>query len=278
MKSFLMVLFFLGTYAAADAQDKIFMTSGKIIECKIIEVGTEEIKYKVSTEADATVFAVKKIDVLRIEFANGKVEKFRDQLNDPELYKDNKKIAWKLDFIAPVWGSTIFGYERSIRPGLSIEANVGIIGLGYDEYAVKPRGGLIMFGPKFLASPDFLSGSQSYYHVLKGVYLQPQLIVGVYESIINYYTPNSRVTGRETTSYANLMFNFGRQIVYDNAYLVDVYAGIGYGFSTTTTKHRPASIAKSEFIPFTPYYGSINPDLLMPVAVSIGIKLGFLTH
>lgn len=280
MKSFILLLVFIGTAALANAQDKIYMTNGKIIECKVTEVGTEEIKYTVSTEANAAVFAVKKIDVLRIEFANGQVEKFKEELEDSDLYIDNKKNAWKFDFMAPVYGSSIFGYERSIRPGFSLEANFGIIGLGYDMYSIQPRGALLKFGPRFMQRPDFRSRSVRYYHILKGGYIQPQVILGAYESSVNYYDGGvyNPISGRETTTYINLMISSGRQFVFNNSFLVDIYGGIGYTFTSTTTKHRPSIGYISEHHNYTPMFGSTNLGLNLPLAVTTGIKIGFLTR
>lgn len=287
MKPLLTLLLFVGSFALASAQDKIYLTSGKIIECKVTEVGNEEIKYKVSTEADAAVFAVKKIDVIRIEFANGHVEKFKEELDDPDLYKDNKKNAWKIDFATPLFGTSVFGYERSIRPGFSLEANIGIIGMGNDLHGIKSRGALVKFGPKFMKTPDFRTGSLRYYHVLKGAYIQPQIMLGAYTSDVYYYEYTSGWPGsyydykaRETTTYGNIMINFGKQTVFANAFLIDVYAGVGYGFANTTKNHAPANYRQGyEYSNYSVTYGSYNLEweLDLPISVTAGIKLGFLT-
>ncbi|HCS19057.1 MAG TPA: hypothetical protein DIW47_00585 [Bacteroidetes bacterium] len=284
MKTLFTLLFVLGSFALANAQDKIFLSSGKIIECKVTEVGTEEIKYKVSTEVDAAVYTIKKIDVIRIEFANGHVEKFKEELSDPDIYLNNKKNAWKFDFMSPVWGSSIFGYERSIRPALSMEVNMGIIGMGYDMYNVKPRGALVKVGPKFMLTPDFRSRSMRFSHLFKGLYIQPQLIAGVYGADVNYfeYTSTGFVgvhKARETTSYGNVMLNFGQQAVFTGSFLIDVYAGVGYSYTNTTTKNKPANTGSNEFYNgYTPTFGVLNPDFYHPISFTAGIKFGFLTR
>lgn len=285
MKSIFTLLFVIGTLTVASAQDKIYMTSGKIIECKVVEVGTEEIKYKVGTEADAATFSVKKIDVIKIEFANGHVEKFKEELDDPDLYTDNKKTAWKFDFIAPLTGISIFGYERSIRPGFSLEGNIGIIGMGIDPLDVKPRGALVKFGPKFMKTPDFRTGSLRYYHVLKGAYIQPQVILGAFSSNVRYRTwdpnnpwgPSQDVNTRETTTYGSVMINFGKQSVFANVFLIDLYAGIGYGFRSTTTKNKPDNNTTTEEFNLERTYGVLVSRREIPVAFTAGLKLGFLT-
>ena len=286
MKTVFTLLFVLGAFALANAQDKIYMTSGKIIECKVTEVGTEEIKYKVGTEADAATFAVKKIDVIKIEFANGHVEKFKEELEDPDLYTDNKKTAWKFDFVSPLTGLSIFGYERSIRPGFSLEGNFGIIGAGIDQEDANPFGALVKFGPKFMKTPDFRTGSLRYYHVLKGAYIQPQVILGAFSSDITYNTytqdpnnpwnwiPNS-TTVRENTTYGSVMINFGKQSVFANAFLIDLYAGIGYGFKNLSNKNNLPNAQTERYMHRT--YGVLTGGDDLPIAFSAGVKLGFLT-
>lgn len=283
MKTLFTLLFFISTVAFASAQDKIFMTSGKIIECKVTEVGTEEVKYKVGMEADAAIFTVKRIDVIKIEFANGHVEKFKEELDDPELYTDNKKTAWKVDFFSPIVGSSIFGYERSIRPGFSLEANVGIIGMGQDPEGSRPRGALIKFGPKFMKTPDFRTGSLRYYHVLKGAYIQPQLVLGAFNSTVTYYSwdQNTYIVNefkaRETTTYGAVLINFGKQSVFANAFLIDIYAGVGYGFSNTSTKNKPLNLPNEYSGYYARTYGVLATDFDLPIAITLGMKLGFLT-
>lgn len=283
MKTLFSVILVLCSFAYASAQDKIYMTSGKIIECKVTEVGTEEVKYKVSTEADAAVYAVKKIDVLKIEFADGRVEKFQDELEDPDLYANNNKNAWKMDFMSPLFGSSIFSYERSIKPGFSIEGGIGFIGAGLDPENSNPRGALLKFGPRFMKTPDFRQGSLRYYHVLKGAYIQPLLTFGAFGSDQFYstYDPNTMIgdsyTTRETTTYGSLMIVLGKQSVYSNVFLFDIYAGFGWGFNNTSTNNMPPNARVEYFNNYTRTYGSLIGSGDMPLAGTLGIKIGFLT-
>ncbi|MBI1221819.1 MAG: hypothetical protein GC180_04365 [Bacteroidetes bacterium] len=289
MRNFLLLMLLIFTGAFASAQDKIYMTSGKIIDCKVTEVGTEEIKYKISPEADAAVFTVKKIDVIKIEFANGHVERFVDELDDPNLYKDNRKNAWKVDFLSPIYGSTIFSYERSMRPGFSLEGSLGLIGLGRTQnlFGTNPRpaGAFIKVGPRFMKTPNFRSGSLRYYHVLKGAYIQPQAIFGTFNSNVQYtnFDPNTNnatsVSGRENTTYGALMITVGSQSVYSNIFLVDFYVGFGWGFNNTTTQHKPSNYIQEFSLPNTRTYGAWIPNgsYSIPWAGTAGIKIGILT-
>jgi len=257
------------------------MTSGKIIECKVTEVGTEEIKYKVSKEIDAAVYAVKKIDVKKIEFADGRIENFQDDLENPDLYGDNNKNAWKIDFISPLLGSTIFSYERSIKPGFSIEGSLGIIGLGMSPNNSKSRGAFVKFGPRFMRTPDFRKGSLRYYHVLKGAYVQPQVLFGAFNSDVSYgiigINGPSQVNSHTTTTYGSLMVVFGKQSVFSNVFLLDFYSGIGWGFTSTSKQNIPQNSFNFESNPNRNAYGAAIGGSNFPLAATVGLKLGFLT-
>ena len=70
--TFLFYLFFF--VAAATAQDKIVKPNGEIIKCKIIEVGTSEIKYIPSDNLTGPSYSIAREKVAKIEFDGGKKE------------------------------------------------------------------------------------------------------------------------------------------------------------------------------------------------------------
>lgn len=285
MKQFLLLFVLLSFGLAANAQDKIFTRSGETIECKVVEVGIEEVKYKLSTDEDAAIISIKKIDVLRIEFANGKVEEYRDELEDPNLYTDNNKTAWKMDFLSPVMGHLGLYYERSMKPGFSLEGGLGLIGVGYKNVLddSNPWGAYVRFGPRFMKTPDYRKSSLRYYHVLKGAYLQPQVVFGAFSSDISYSTFNTGtwvtgyVTSRQTTTYGSFLLTVGKQSVFSNRFLVDFYLGVGYGFRNTTRNNIPDNADEIYFSSrtFGALVGGQNGGL--PLSATAGIKLGFLT-
>jgi hypothetical protein len=58
-------------FSALHAQDVLVRKNGSTIEGKVIEVGIDKVLYKISQEANAANFAVRKNELLRIEFGNG---------------------------------------------------------------------------------------------------------------------------------------------------------------------------------------------------------------
>lgn len=280
MKALFSLVLLLCSFVYTAAQDKIYMTSGKIIECKVVEVGTEEIKYKLNTEADASLYAVKKLDVFKIEFSDGHVELIQEDLSNPELYKNDRKNAWKIDFLSPLFGSSVISHERSIRPGFSLEGGIGIIGLGINRDNLRPAGAFLRFGPRFFHAPDHQRFSTRYYHILKGAYIQPQFQVGAFGSDA-FYTINgivgpSRFKTRSTTSYGSLMIAAGRQVVFSNVFLLDIYSAIGWGYTMTTTNNIPSNAYDVEADPAVTSFGVTLGEDDIPFAFTFGIRVGFL--
>lgn len=58
-------------FTAVHAQDVLVRKNGSTIEGKVVEVGIDKVLYKISQEANAANFVVRKNELLRIEFGNG---------------------------------------------------------------------------------------------------------------------------------------------------------------------------------------------------------------
>ena len=243
-----------------QAQDRILQRDGEIIECKVLEVGSEVIKYSLAEYNFQVQFSIKKAVVDKILFENGQelvidhVEIAREsaETNSADLFLIQKRNAVKLNFLSPMFGSTILSYERAIKPGQSFEGSVGIIGLGFDN-PDKALGFGLKAGYKFIRSPDFYLKGMRYAHILKGGYVKPEIAIASYEL---------RNEGRHVTKGA-ILLNLGKQWVYSDIFLVDLYVGMGYGFSNAR-----------EFDDF-PYFIAIGSNDV-PFAFSFGLRIGFL--
>ncbi len=124
-------LFFLTI--SAQAQDKIQRKNGKIIIAKVIEIGTTDVKYKMPEEIDGPIYVLEKDRINKIEFENGKVEKFTPDLKDPEAYEGQRKKAIKVDFLGPLIGYSQISFEKSTGIGKGYEVTLGIIGAGKNQ-------------------------------------------------------------------------------------------------------------------------------------------------
>lgn len=247
-----------------SAQDIIIKKDNDTIRCKIKEIGLDDIKYTLPEYSQDVTFAVDKDNVSKIIFENGKEMSFQKEINNPDNYKDNKKNALKINFLSPLYGSTSFSYERSLRPRRSVEGTLGIIGLGTDPNNENPAGAYVKFGYKLIKDPDFYLRGMRYAHILKGAYFKPEIGFAVFardDYNWNYYSGQSPTNTRETVISGVLQIVLGKQWIVDNAFLIDFYTGLGYGISTSdnTTFHYAYSIANN-----------------VPLSFSGGLKIGFL--
>ena len=246
------------------AQDIIIKKDSLTIKCKIKEIGIDDIKYILPEYSSDVSFAIAKDNVAKVIFENGKEMSFQTEMKNPENYSDNKKNALKINFLSPLYGSTSFSYEKSLKPGRSIEGTLGFIGLGIDQWDENPGGAFAKFGYKFIKDPDFYLRGMRYAHVLKGAYFKPELGVAVFGRDGWDYDNYSQYGGksRETVTSVVLQIIMGKQWVVDNAFLIDFYAGIGYGVSTTDETSY--------------YYGFSIANSSLPISFSSGLKIGLL--
>ncbi len=271
----------------ATAQDIIHRKNGKTIEAKIIEVSEAEVKYKLFTQPDGVTFVMDAGLIKKIVLANGAVHKFEEggSIDNKEYYEGQKKNAYKVNFLGIIFGYTTLGYERSLKPGASFDARLTFIGLGSTSTASysssnssfnpKLLGIGLTGGYKFINKPDYYSSRQRYSHILKGSYIRPEITLATYSEdrqTYSYTPPNNYqpTIKRINTTYGCLMLTFGKQWVFENAFLVDVYSGIGVGAQTIKNTN-----SYNEFGVSGRNYGghAIAPNGL---AFNIGLNIGIL--
>ncbi len=267
------IIFTISAFSTLSAQDKIFPKTDEVILCKIKEIGLEEIKYLLAEYSDDVLFAIAKDDIEKIVFENGKEMTFENSLVNPANYLNNRKNALKVEFLSPLTGNTTFGYERSLKPGHSIEGEIGIIGLGIDPAYENPGGVFFRFGYKFIKSPDFYLRGMRYAHLLKGSYIKPMITLGFFSREQDYYYESWDDYGyyggyygsseKESNVSGAIQLILGKQWVVDNVFLIDFYAGLGYGFSNNYNGSNY-------------YYSHLIMDQEFPLSVSAGLRMGFL--
>lgn len=262
----ILTIFFLAFLSFSGiAQDKIIKKSGAVIECKVTEIATDEVKYYY-TENPKLVFGIDKVLVEKIEFSTGEVIVMESNtFRNPEYYIDQHKHALKINFISPLMGSTELVYEQSVKPGKSWETALGIIGLGFDPQENNPRGVFGKFAYKFIKDPDFYMQRMHYAHILKGGYIAPEIALRYmgFDSYDYYYNNNTYFeTSKRKENFAlAVMLKFGKQWVFDDSFLVDIFGGIGYGFGGDDYE--------------TLNYGFTVGNDEVPVAFTGGIRIGW---
>ena len=271
MKKFFFLVLFVNILSfRGSAQDRIVKTTKDTIDCQIKEVGDDEIKYTQKDFRGDLIFGIDKNKVSKILFSDGKELTFKDSMYDPAQYEKQRKNALKVGFLSPLFGATSFTYEHSLRPGNSIEATLGIIGLGTDITDYSSGGVYLKFGYKFIKSPDFYLKGMRYAHILKGAYIRPEISFVTYgvKALVEYdgnsYTSNSYTnrSNGSNTMFA-VMLNFGKQWVLQDRFLIDWFWGVGYGFGH--------SHVDEDF-----HFAFSGGDSEFPIAITSGLRIGVL--
>ncbi len=294
MKKILCLLFImLGFAFATTAQDKIIQTNGETIKCKIVEVGSSEIKYIPVDNLDGPTYTIAKEKVARIEFATGKKENVNGKSNDwkdPELYRTQRKKAIKINFLSPLYGYAEFGFEKSTAVGVSYEASLGIIGAGknqlleYNYYAGQTQevkrdqfGFFATFGYKFSKLPNYIFGMSKMSHIMQGSYVKPVLYVGNYSENVMAYKGNSQyVKEKQSVTFGALQLEAGKQWVFNDIFLLDVYLGLGYGADNKKENgYNPITYNTSDS--YSAYnYANARAGRSPGLSFTSGLKMGIL--
>lgn len=249
--------------ATVNAQDMIINYSSDTLRCKVKEIGSDEVKYIRADYPADVLFTTDTDKIKKLIFENGQELTFMAQIDNPENYLHQNKNALKIDFLAPLTGNTTLAYEYSLKPGNSMEGTIGIIGLGVDTQDNNPSGMFIKYGVKFIKSPDFYIRNLRYAHILKGAYIKPEIGFGYYSSDKETYDYPDYIQRTERIETYSLMIQLvlGKQWVINDIFLVDFYAGAGYGFDNQDGGYR---------------YGYAILSEEVPLSVSAGLKIGIL--
>ena len=261
------VLFVSNILMAQDKfGDQIIQHDGKIIVCEVREIGDDEIKYVMEGFRSSLVFGIDKNKVKRIIFSDGREMNFSDSMFGKENYSQQRKNALKFHFFSPLTGATAFSYERSLKPGKSIEMGLGIIGLGEDIADNDASGVYLNVGYKFIKDPDFYIKGMRYAHILKGAYFKPELSFSIYSYTDNSYNweNNTPLNNERNVRMGAFILNVGKQWVLSNRFLIDWYLGAGYGFGKNNESYH------------SNHYAFIGSTSDTPFVASSGFRIGFL--
>lgn len=265
--------------ASVKAQDKIYRKNGEILKVKIVEVSSTEIKYRIFGEEDGPIYVLEKDRIQKIVYQNGRVEKPILDIKDPELYADQLKKAIKVNFFSPLSGYLQLGYEKSTGVGKSYELTMAIIGAGknqtldfYNPSDIQKRNQFgVAFGAgyKFNKFPDFLFGRTRFTHIMQGAYAKPVFYLGNYgENVVVNKGNGQQVVERQNVTFGALQIELGKQWVFGDRFLLDLYWGFGIGADNKDEQYNWNDEAYNYVIQRL----GTSPGF----AVNAGLKLGWL--
>ncbi|MCY7421263.1 MAG: hypothetical protein LH478_05905 [Chitinophagaceae bacterium] len=286
MKKLLLLCLCTVTILTTKAQDKIFRKNGQTVKAKIIEIGTSDIKYKMFGEPESPVYVLEKDRIVKVQYEDGRIEKFTTDIKDPEQYIGQLGKAIKVDFFGPLLGYTQVTFEKSTGVGKSYELSLGIIGAGKNqriEYynnnlQVTRRNQFGLFGAagyKFNKLPDFLFGRSRFTHIMQGAYAKPVLYVGNYSEnrLIDKGT-NQLVTDRRNVTFGALQVELGKQWVFGDKFLLDFYWGLGYGFDNKKGDYYNNGFYEDNGSAYN--YANARLGTSPGISTTFGLKVGWL--
>jgi len=110
MKNLLLIILFTCSSNFIKAQDTLTMRSGENVIVKIIEVGSNEVKYKKIENLNGPIFATLKSDLYLIRYENGSKDDFSNigkAANTQELYTQGYNDALKYYKSYKVTGNSV---------------------------------------------------------------------------------------------------------------------------------------------------------------------------
>jgi hypothetical protein len=243
-------------------QDLITLKNKTVLKVTIVELGTDDVKYKEYNSTNTSILSIKKTEISSIKTVSGKIISM-EQASSSSF---DSKNAIKLDLFSLVFTKLTIGYERSITPGSSFEIQLGAIGVGKKPTdIIDVSGGFMRIGVKFKTKPDWylIHGKEG--HVLKGAYFRPEITIGsftetneVMYSVLTY-TPYPWGGGFYSTSVkfqeqkreipiAGFILNVGKQWTVNDDFCFDFFFGLGVGTGEGTAGNNYAFIGNGLII------------------------------
>ncbi len=262
----LLIISLIVVFAQTEFKDQLVRRDGKIIICRIIEIGDDEIKYNEQGLRSDILIGIDKAKVEKIVFADGNEYKIDNFMGVYEDLSTQRKNNLKFNLFSPISGGYAITYERSLKPSRSFETEIGLIAKGENNQMDMPEahGLFIKAGYKMMRSPDYYMRGMKYAHILKGSYVKPEIAITTfsYDKPEYYYDSYAETKKSGSTTKLALMVNVGKQVIYTNAFSIDFFAGAGY------------AIGKPD--PDLHYFAFIGTSSDVSFIMSGGVRVGFL--
>ena len=97
-QTFILIFSLIAITTSIKSQDKIFKKGGEVLKVKVLEIGIDDVQYKNHDNLDGPSYRIEKDRLVKIIYANGKIETYTASLKDKELYIGQKTTALKINF------------------------------------------------------------------------------------------------------------------------------------------------------------------------------------
>jgi len=278
---------------AGISEDIITKKDGSVLKTKIIELGTNDVRFKLYNNPDGPTMTMRKFDIKTIQIDGQIVYEYKeDPLSVTNHSILDKTSTLKFYFFSPLNHNLAFGYEWMDKPGFNWDLGLGIIGPGVTKpnstisvTTTNPKGLFIRGGPKFLLgnSSDVEEGEGErkirYSHPLKGRYIKVEMILNAFSTIntINnnlVYNSGPNITYKKSFQSVTLDLQYGRQFIYGNAMTLAWYAGMGYSYENKTST-LPSQYVNYDILNIARYSHSYFGETF-PLVFTWGLTVGYI--
>ena len=283
----------------SSAQDTLYFTNGDILTGHAEEVGPDKVRFRIPDPGDPSGPAVEadgkggalvtadRRDLVRLRLAGGQTISFNAarEVAAPDKAFLERKQAVTIDILAPALDHFTAGYQRSVKKGIILRADLGWIGLGvsrrdnvYGNEIRYRQGGLLRLGVAFmLPRRPARTPNVRRDHPLNGWYLRPDVALSGWTEQRTRYTHTGpyMLETRSSTDLLSVAVTtvFGRQIVIGRRCLLDMFAGMGYGIQWENGElPRTSGVGGGREYSYTHLFtGSYSP-----FALTGGVRFGYL--
>lgn len=270
----------LSSYTQVRSQDVLFLWENHLPQkVKIVKIASDGILYKKwkAKQHDTVEFRLaEQIEKLIME--DGTTYRFTDgEVFATQFNKVNNTWMLKFHPFSPLFSQVAWDIEKTLYKNYSVELGMGIIGAGNEYDNLEASGYLLRLGYK-ITFPPIIQLHSNYYHPLHGYYIKTELAFVNYNRSRSYVLDeNTAILGvikRDISSYA-LLFNFGKQWIWENYMGFDMYAGLGVGFSSEKiTAYTTGTIPDNSAMEYYQYayFGGRSG---IPIVFNTGIRVSF---
>jgi len=258
-------------YMNSFSQDIIIKKDGKKMKVIIQKVTKNNIKYILFDDPNKVTYTIDKILVTNVEFAYGKKDlDLKNPEKNPHYFADDKIQNIMLNFSAFSGNTFAVAYERAIKPGQSLMAELKIYGLGIKSDSEIKRSGLgLDFHYRLKTKSFFNKEEYRPKHILNGSYFAPIVGLSFGEKTFksySYYDYNSGKTEKESKHFViHFGIQYGHQWILQRAVSIDTSVGFHYYIGSTSKLNTFETIGLGNMAGDGNVLGSFN------------LRIGFLT-
>jgi hypothetical protein len=253
MKHCILLFILLNCFYYTQAQDTLYRTNGKIQVVKIMEVNTQQVKYKNPNGQSGPLFVLSKTEVSKIVYESGNVDQinsefksvyestsnnvWKEKVEDDLLHKNFNRRMIEINLPDYFFGSVTIAYQYFTKNGdyaLRVPVSIGLYGIGLNKYATLEE----QYGKQgyYRERKKFSTGFDcNYFPTGQGkvrYYVGPSIELGWFDysedQYLNYY-PYTRTKSTQKANFQSIILQNG--FLFQPTPSVNFSLNIGLGYT-----------------------------------------------